>query len=460
MSLVSDEEDSYSSTPTVHDVESREEEPQRLTNNIMEINRRPGKKVIMECLLTAQTGCFFLLTLFYSSLMLGRPGPHLPTLDVHNNLNSILQMFESFAVDAVTVLFVVTGCIDYIRLHDTNTQPIHNLYQTNILVLPIMTLVNLIVTPIGLVFTGTYGSFLAWFINLSTPLLLSPFFEFDQLSRARLFNEPTAVLMTFLLCRGMFFIAKATIDNSKNVIPNHHEILNLVIIVFQTVMGCVLTSINTRDDHFYYSFRFILTRFSEYSLGVMCFEYLYLNKIPGIFTRLSHNTRWMTNVLLFVHIIIWSSQIDQVQSSDLHTVKCARVAYLAPCMTHFDSVVSRAVPLAFCVVVACINASHNPIPWVWENHNLSQIANVFIFPTSMVFSLIMSLFKIQRIATVMVFLSILTNYVISWIAFEFLIPPLIVYTDKLLDRLEAYLHRLKDYLDRSSRSHEVYEQSS
>jgi hypothetical protein len=434
--------------------------PGNPTGNIAELTRRTSKQIVLECLLTAQTGCFLVLTLFYAALLLGRPGPHLPTLDVHNNLNAILQLFESFAVDAVTILFVCTGCIDYARLHETQTGAIHNFYQVSILVLPVMTVVNYLATPVGFLLTGTWTSPLAWVINLSSPLLLSPFLEFDQLSRARLFNEPTAVLMTLLLCRGLFPVAKATIDNAKAVIPRHHEALNLVIIVFQTVMGCVLTSVNTRDDHFYYSFRFLLTRFSEYSLGVMCFEYLYLNRIPGLFTRLSQHTRWLTNVLVFIHVLVWASQIDQVQSSNLHEVRCARIAYLAPCMTRFDSVVSRAVPLAFCVVVACINASHNPIPWLWENHTLSQIATVFVFPTAMAFSLLMNLLRIHRVATDVLFLSLCANVVVSWFAFEFLVPPLIVYTDRLLDRLEAYLHRTRDFLDRHSTAREGYEQSS
>lgn len=415
-----------------------------MRNNHVCDTSRGNKKLILHCLLTAQTGCFFLLTLFYASLILGRPGPHLPTLDEHNNLNSLLQMFESWAVDAVTVLFVVTGCLDYARIHDTNISTLHNMYQINILVLPVMSLVNYITIPFGMFATGTYNSFLSWIINLSTPLLLSPFFEYDQISRARLFNEPTAIIMTLLLCRCMFHIAKFTIDSSKKAIPEHHELLNLIIIIFQTIMGCIMTSVHQYDNHFYYSFRFIMTRFSEYSLGVMCFEYLYLNKIQGIFSKLSNHTIVITNVTLFIHTIIWLSQVDQIQKHDLHTIRCPRIAYLAPCMTHFDAIVSRAVPLSFCIVVACINAKSNPVPWIWENYHLAQLANVFIFPVSLLFSLFMKWIQLQKVATIIMFLSIIVNYIVTWSVNEFIVPVLIVYSDRLLDKFEMILQKYKN----------------
>eukprot|EP00960_Hanusia_phi_P037236 752810-Hanusia_phi.AAC.1 len=110
-------------------------------------------------------------------------------------------------------------------------------------------------------------------------------------------------------------------------------------------------------------------------------------------------------------------------------------------MTHFDAIVSRAVPLGFSIVVACINAKSNPVPGVWENYNLAQLANVFIFPTSLIFALMMKWLGIQRIATVMLFISIITNYVVTWFAHEFLVPTLIVYTDRLLDRIEMTISK-------------------
>lgn len=427
------------STPQQDDDDSI---PSRMQNNHVDLKKPSShKKLIMHCLLTAQTGCFFILTLFYSSLALGRPGPHINTLDEHNNLNSLLQMFESWAVDAVTVLFVVSGCLDHARIHDTSITPLNNLYQINILTLPIMTLINYLSIPIGMFMTGTYSSLLSWIINLSTPLLLSPFFEYDQISRARLFNEPTAVMMTLLLCRSLFHLARFTMESTKKAIPEHHEILNLIIILFQTITGCIITSWSQNDNHFYYSFRFAMTRFSEYSLGVMCFEYLYLNKTPGIFQKLSHHTVAMTICSLFMHLVIWLSQIDQLQKHDLHTFRCPRIAYLAPCMTHFDAIVSRAVPLAFCITVACINATSNPIPKLWENYMLAQLANVFILPVSLLFAILMQLLGIQKVATVILLFSMMANYLITWLAYEFLVPSLIVYTDNLLDRLETLVKR-------------------
>ncbi len=386
----------------------------------------------------AQSLCLIVTFAFYTSLVLSRADGE----EKHrSNIFCVLQTMESITVDAVTVLFILTGCADSHHYWSEDAKPLRVLYDVNAEVYPHLALVNLLLVPVGMAAHGLWTSPMTWAINLGSLLYLSPFMETQQQATYKLFNESTSILMTLLLCRTAFPLVRLAISTTVRHFPERHEYVNMANIFFQISVSCIITSVNMRDNHFYFSFRFILTRFSEYTLGCVCYIYISRRTTAGIFHWAGIRAVRYWRHVLFLHFLVWVSQIDQLQPID--DTLCARIALGAPCMTHFDPVVSRAVPAGFILLCYLHQASAAAdLPrWLSEHLPIARLGLVYQYPVAALLAALMRLLQLGRVATLFAALSYLFAWFITSLANRHLTPRLVRFVDRFLDAIQERVGR-------------------
>ncbi|EKX32119.1 hypothetical protein GUITHDRAFT_121711 [Guillardia theta CCMP2712] len=369
----------------------------------------------------SQSLCLIVTFAFYTSLVLSRADDDDRK---QSNIFCVLQTMESITVDAVTVLFILTGCADSHHYWSEDAKPLRVLYDVNAEVYPHLALVNLLLIPFGMMAQGLWSSPMTWAINLGSLLYLSPFMETQQQAHYRLFNESTSILMTLLLCRTAFPLVRLAIATTVRNFPERHEYVNMANIFFQITVSCVMTSVNMRDNHFYYSFRFLLTRFSEYTLGCVCYIYISRRTTRGRLPLGQASAPSATGRhVLFLHFLVWVSQIDQTQPTD--DALCARIALGAPCMTHFDP---GRLP-------------RRPRRWLSEHLPIARLGLVYQYPVAALLAALMRLLRLGRVATLFAALSYLFAWFITSAANRHLTPRLVPVLDRILDAVQERIGR-------------------
>lgn len=390
----------------------------------------------------AQALCLIVTFAFYTSLVLSRADNDMNGEEKHrSNIFCVLQTMESITVDAVTILFILTGCADSHHYWSKDAKPLRVLYDVNAEVYPHLALVNILLIPLGMAAHGLWTSPMTWVINLGSLLYLSPFMETQQEAQYRLFNESTSILMTLLLCRTAFPLVRLAIATTVRHFPERHEYVNMANIFFQISVSCIITSVNMRDNHFYFSFRFLLTRFSEYTMGCVCYVYISRRTTAGVFHWAGLRSIRYWRHILFLHFLVWVSQIDQVQPID--DTLCARIALGAPCMTHFDPIVSRAVPAGF-ILLCCLHqasAAADLPRWLSEHLPIARLGLVYQYPVAALLAALMRLLQLGRVATLFAALSYLFAWFITSLANRHLTPRLVRSVDRFLDAIQERVGR-------------------
>eukprot|EP00960_Hanusia_phi_P063874 765608-Hanusia_phi.AAC.4 len=385
-----------------------------------------------------QTLCLLALAAFYTTLAMGAPG------DLSNNANAVLRGMESLAVDGATALFVLAGYLDSHAYHDDRADSMHVLYAVNVRPYPHMVLVNAICTPVGMAAYGLWGSALTWVINLGSALYISPFLEYTQDANFRLFNQPTSIVMTFLLCRSLHNLVAASVHKAVQTFPQWHEGVNMFNVIMQTSVSCILTTSHLRDNNFYYSFRFLLPRLSEYTFGCVCHTYLAERKDGVAFRRvaawLSRYWRWIA----LLHTLLWIAHLGVTYPANPTPYPlCARAAQGAPCMTHFDAVVSRAVPASLIMVhlLSSVKDSTGTASVIAGMFPTALLAMVYQYPVAALFRLIMRTAGWQRVATVFVASSTVAGWHVTRMLDSTLTHRLVPVVDRALQTLQGYITR-------------------
>eukprot|EP00960_Hanusia_phi_P069864 767179-Hanusia_phi.AAC.3 len=385
-------------------------------------------------LLAAQAACFTALAAFYIALEIASYG------GLANNANAVLRGLESVAVDATTVLFVLAGYLDSRARHgDPSLTAARILYDVNARPYPHILLANLACTPVGMAAAGAWGNPMAWATNLGSALYLSPFLEFTQSAPYRLFNRPTSILMTYLLCRSLHLPVAASVSRAVDFFPQWHEGINMANVILQTAVSCIVTATHLRGDHFYYSFRFLLPRLSEYTFGCVCHTYLAARADGIAFRRVAAwlAARWRWIALL--HVILWAAHLGVPAEEDPPV--CARAAQGAPCMTHFDAVISRAVPITLVMLYSLptLRDSTGAVAVVAGMLPAALLAVVYQFPVACAFRAAMQAVGWQRVATVVAISSAVAGWHLTLLLDTLLTPRFTTVIDAGLDRLQAAL---------------------
>lgn len=335
-----------------------------------------------------------------------------------NNVSGLVQAMESMTLDSTTVLFVVTGCLDsYLHRSTeiTRTHFVHNCYNVNCLLYPhlVITLVPFLL--VGLAVHGLWLSPMTWVINLGTALYLPPFLEYDQTSPFRLINQPVSILITFILCRCLHPLATLAIQSAVNIVPRHHEIVNLLNSMFQTTMSCIFTVLHLQDNHLYFSYRFLLPRFSEYTLGCVVYTYLISPTFchtHGILDTIDRKIQGYEVFVFVAHFLIWASVVNAPNEKES---LCSRITQNAPCMDLLDAVVSRGVLLSMVILGLCKRSRRmeSCMTWLCDHMTTIQLQMVYQYPITLGLSLLMAVLHLQRFATVFWILSLIFGLVLA-----------------------------------------------
>jgi len=383
--------------------------------------------------------CFLVILLFHVSMDMSH--------GKGNNVKGLVQMMESMTMDFTTLLFVVTGCVDS-YLHNsveiTWGHALNNIYHVNCLLYPHVLLTTIPFMIVGMSIQGLWNRGMTWVINLGSAIYLPPFLEYDQTSSFQLINQPVSILMTLVLCRCLHPLARKAIEDAMHVMPNHHEIVNIGISFFQTTASCVFTSLHMRDNHLYFSYRFLLPRLSEYTLGCVVYTYLISSKYRSphhLLEKIERSLHRYWELVVMVHFFIWVSVVSAPQPSD--TEVCRRISQDAPCMDILDSFVSRGVLLAIMLIGYCKRRKRigSFMMWMCDHLVTLQLQMIYQYPVTVALTFFMGMVHLEMIATVYVLISLLLGLILSHSVNKVLTHRCIVVLDKVIGMAEGRLTR-------------------
>ena len=383
--------------------------------------------------------CFLVILTFHVSLHMSH--------GEDNNVKGMVQALESMTLDFTTLLFVVTGCVDS-YLHNSVEiswgHVLNNTYNVNCMLYPHILLTTIPFMVIGMALQGLWTSGMTWVINLGSAIYISPFLEYDQTSSFELINRPVSILITLVLCRCLHPLARKAIHDAMHVMPNHHELVNIGISLFQTITSCVFTSLHMRDNHLYFSYRFLLPRLSEYTLGCVVYTYLISSKHKSpdrLLERIEGTLHRYWEVVLMAHVFTWVAVIDAPQPTD--TEVCSRISRSAPCMHIVDAVVSRGVLLAVMIIGFCKRRKRIDgfMMWMCDNMTLLQLQMVYQYPVTVALTLFMALVRLERMATVYVLIALMVGLIATNSVNKALTPRNIAVLDRVLGAIEGRLGR-------------------